>query len=1165
MTLRKRFLSLLSAISLLMTSTAFLALPASGEEPDAPAPGTGPARLEAEEYGDANLFVKGENADTNKLSGGYGWELWGTKNDQIQSDDEIAEAIDATRTPYVQFFLDAEEAGDYELKVRIRHTAYAAFPNPTVLLLVNDGAPQKLALTTPAGGGADGEALTFTAALAAGRNILRLTGLTADVIAAIGTNKIGSFIIDYLEIPAGVVGVLPNRVSQAAKSAQYIAHGTKSGDNEDIWGLSYTAVGSVTPDSLSVRNLANVPYFSLTLNVPVSGYYNLAPQVRYYAAETVEMGILINGEIPEKKPLLPATSNGGKTAKQAEADYILYLEQGEYTVAYTGLLQPAPENNTPVTNFYHVILRGGVTMAESQRSPDSFAPPVSAAAGPARLEAEDYGDGNLYAADSNADGRYSGNFALTLPYNQGSAIQTPDEMERALDREKTPFAQFLLDAEADGTYEIKVRFRYLPYGLDRNPAIHMMVNDGAPQEVVVTTAPAGSSANVNETVPLSVPLKKGRNILRLTGLSAEFLAYRNENATQNNGNNTFAIDYLDIPAGVTGLPVTTEKLDANAAAKSHFYQNMTPSADGNSDFWGLNYGGVTDETAETLRMRDLSALPYFAMTFDAPVDGYYNISPTLRYSATQILTMGVLVDSVNPAKKPGLPSTDGAGKGDASHGVEADYIVYLTQGQHVITFTGLLSPKQETGGTVSNFFYVMLRGGVKLAEQQIDPFDAGFTRIEAENSLTNMMKRGTSSWGSYSGGAANSDPVMGVAQTLDEIRKNGLDNTRMAYTLYTVYAPADGEYPVNVRVRYGVYGANKAQYYDKTAHVVVLANEDVAGMGVVDIPILSTRENAMIWDSVTLKLKQGENKIRVTGFTADLTEADGKAFLWNEVEEAFFWLDQDYLAVPSVVTPSAPMGGRVEAEDSLFSYYTHDLYNSSGGFVGLRDENNTQNSITYDITYDSLNGDNMSYIHFVHYKVIAPADGTYDVAIALRATDSYGDNTLNLKYFVGHVAVMVNTVDKYKLEFTLGYRTIYTRLRLKAGLNTISVSGNVREMLDYSVDPVHVSLRIDQDFLDLGPGLVPYNEGYSNSGEDDVATPLLKGIPSGGYSGSVDSNGGSGGLGDFDDGDFPSTDDVGLPAGGEANPLPWCLGLAGASGAAAVFSKRKQSKEQEKS
>ena len=1123
----KQILSVLTAATVLMAMLVVVNMPTLAQD-------SGETHLEAEKYGEGNIF---EIGDSSNFSGGKAYNIYNSMGDAIQSEEEINSGLDRSKTPFVQFILDARQDGSYELMVRLRHITYGGVTaKPAVWMLVNDSPAEKITVSTAVGGGADGECLAITAALKKGRNVIRFTGLTDDFITLVkqdGKQKNRYIAVDYMDVPAGVVGVLPQTerlAANAAADSKYYKNISPSDKSVDFWGLNYSKVGTITPETLRVRNLDNVPYFSMTVNVPEDGYYNITPTVRYGTDVPVSMGVLIDGVNPANRPKLPSTGGSWRgTADDggAVAEYTVYLTQGEHVIVFTGLLSPKQNTDSPIANFFYVFLRGGMTLAAKQEDPMKFDTSYT------HLEAEKYGEGNIFEIGDSSN--FSDGKAYNIYNSMGDAIQTEEEINSGLDRSKTPFVQFILDARQDGSYELMARFRHINNGgVTAKPAVWMLINDAPAEKITVNTAVGGGADG--ECLVITAVLKKGRNVVRFTGLTDDFIALVKQDGQQ--PNHYIAVDYLEVPEGITGVLPQTERLDAIAAASSGYFNNMTPSADGNSDFWGVNYGGVTSETADSIQMRNLSALPYFALTLEVPADGYYNLAPTVRYSADQPLKMGIFIDSVNPSGKPKLPSTGGVVKGNANGGVEADYVVYLTKGRHIITFTGLLSPKQETGGKITNFYHVMLRGGVKLGDEQIDPFDAGFTRVEAETALANMMKRGGSSWSGYSGGAANSDPVMNVAQTLSEIRKNGIDNNRTAYTLYTVYAPEDGTYTVNARVRYGVYGVNKTQYYDKTAHIVVMANDDAENMGVIDIPILSTRENAIIWDEVSIKLKKGENKIRVTGFTADLTDRNGKEFLWNNVEEGFFWLDQDYIAVPEGVTASGPMGGRIEAEESLFSYYTHDLFNNSGGFVGLRDENNTQNSINYDITYDSLNGDNMSYIHFVHYRVIAPADGMYDVSIALRARDTYGDNTLDLSKFVGYVAVMVNTEDKYKVDFTLGYRTIYTRLYLKEGINTVSVSGNVREMLDSSVDPVNISLRIDQDYLDLGPGLTAYSEGYSNPGTDDVATPLINA---------------KAGNKDASSGDSPTT--------GDNSSLPLCLGVAAASGAAAMLSKRKLSKK----
>jgi len=952
----------------------------------------GPVKLEAEQYGDANFFDNKQNTD-GRYSGNraleVNWEYW----DKIQLIEDMAAGFDTTKTPFVRFVIDAEKDGEYTIQIRFRNVPYD-FPeglekNPTVVMFVNDGAPEKLTITTPAGGSWD-DTMSITVNLSKGRNILRFTSMTKDFIDYIkqhATRNNSNFYLglDYIIIPEGLYGVEPQKVEIAAKSAKYYKNMTPSNENQDFWGLKYDYVGEITPYTLTLRDISFVPYFSMTFTAPIDGYYNIAPILRYSSRGPVELGILVDGVIPKKRPVYPSTDS--TTVTDREPEFNLYLTQGNHIITFTGLMAPDENVVVKTTNFYTVIMRGGLEFAQEQEDP------MNNDTNFIRIEAEEYGDwveSKLYTGTRQTG--YSGGRAVEVYNYDAQNIQTLEDMKTKFDKYKTPYIQYTVDASKAGQYIIYPGIRFIGFIPNRNPDIAVMVNDGHPVKVTLQGEKGGDS----KPTRLVVDLNEGKNTIRLTTYTREFVdevkrrAKEGESGIENSNNFYIAFDYLDIPKELT--PVLT---------------------------------GV---------------------------------------------------------RNPDI------------HILEA-----------------------ETHG------------------------------------LGNLFKRGSASSGIYSGGSGNGDSRMNYTQTLENIRKNGLDYRKTPFTVFTVYAPEDGEYEVISRIRCGIYGSNASAIYGMMAHFVLLANDDIQNMKVFDFPILEDKKDWFIRESAKLKLKKGENRIYLTALTADLTDSNGKSVLWNEVEEAFLWLDHDYIAVPKSVT-CEPVGGRIEAEYSLYAYYTNNLFSTSGGFVGLRDEGNTRNSINYNITFDNLNYDNMSLIHMVHYKAEAPEDGWYDVTIAIRAVDTVGSPDVNPDDVIGYLAVMVNYTDKYKVEFHLGYRAVYTRIKLKKGINTISVSGTVREMLESSMEPVGVSLRIDQDFIDLGSRLTIYDEGRHNSGEnDDIATPLSAVKNNGQNNPDNDDSDPNEDKNDNDDGGKPVN--TGYPA-----VAPAGLGLSAVSGAtlAASLKRRKR-------
>lgn len=322
--------------------------------------------LEAEEY--ANYAFEKTNEKKYKTVG----ELWyasggktvGGADASTMTTDQVKEHLATDGQPFVEYIVEAAEAGFYELRLGVR----PSFPSgvDSVIYMQINGQLQEVPFT----GKGDYYAcfsLPVTVSLQKGRNVIRVLSPTLTQTSSSWIDQ------DYLAIPEGLVGhkETTRNLVQADRTAYMGNFNYKTGDSRgwDSDMLDNSVVASFPLSELSLSNFLNTSWYSVTVTAPADGYYPI--QAKYWipkADETVlvNTGLLANGKA---YPMYAWQD----TTHEAYTEAIVYLNEGDNDLIFTGLLSDC--NVTPDSNNIQwldadfIRLCGGLTLAQTQRYP----------------------------------------------------------------------------------------------------------------------------------------------------------------------------------------------------------------------------------------------------------------------------------------------------------------------------------------------------------------------------------------------------------------------------------------------------------------------------------------------------------------------------------------------------------------------------------------------------------------------------------------------------------------------------------------------------------------------------------------------------------------------------------------------------------------------------
>lgn len=398
------------------------------------------SRLEAETYG-IQIRTDKQYYDMPNCSGKKTAGAFSIDYSKVQTAESTKTYYDKSNTSGVSFMLDVEKAGTYTIKPGYYKSALRDGYAMTVT--VNN----KSVTTVPfvdANNSSGWNVGTVDLELDEGINTVRFS---------IVTRENGSFIsegyvaFDYIDIPSGVTGVLPNATRLEAEKSEYFYRYYESSDGlvRDFPDLAKAA--NITIDTVTIDNMPKVPGFAYTVEVPKNGYYNIDAHFRseYIWSETPYNFVLF---VDGQKYIKPHARFTGNTYSYDDnnADLSVYLTAGTHILTLTTNLPSEAGGNYYWNDFDCMVVYGGMKAADVQQSPTTR-----------KYEAESAYCHN-YSTVYNKWETYSGDAFVgeptTFVYQPFNSLTTSFNPE-------TAYTVFTVNAEKAGTYTMKLRYKFL--------------------------------------------------------------------------------------------------------------------------------------------------------------------------------------------------------------------------------------------------------------------------------------------------------------------------------------------------------------------------------------------------------------------------------------------------------------------------------------------------------------------------------------------------------------------------------------------------------------------------------------------------------------------------------------------------------------------------------
>ena len=882
------------------------------------------------EYGITHLY--NENGGGCSIDAGY-------EADKAVTEKALTAGIQKGKTPYVEYILKAENAGEYYIQPL--YSAGNKVGSAYYMTVQVNGSQVKHADSTE----------PVKVSLKQGKNIVRLIPYTKESLEALQAAGQNAGWVDQngikVQKDSGVTVEKPEALTLNAGDAPYHENFNTVNEGGSVGGVVTSGVvQDMTLENLTAVSLPKVGYISYTLHVPEDGYYDISVDFGVddkYRDGGYAFGYLIDGE---KQNSAEITTNLCWTA-----DFSARLTAGDHTLVF---VQHLPKNGSTNyedwgsawTDFVKITAYGGITLSAEQQDPVQRVKLQE-------LKPGTYGMTNGYASvTENEAGECFIDASAGADDRQSEA-----SLKEFVDKSISPYVAYIVNAPADGDYWIQPE--YVTGGELRN-AYYM------------TVAVNGEAVyRIDSYSAQQVTLKEGRNVLYLipyTKESQNALAAVNQNSGWVNQTG-LKVDKALTAVKPETLTVTTKDVT--------YYGNFNKSAERFYD--AATNGDVCGMTLDTLKPADLKKVSYFAYTVEVPEKGYYDIS--VGFNADWAYRTGYHFGFMVDGEVKAVPFTMLESNLDSDRMDNVgDFSVYLTKGVHELVFIQHL-PKSKSvtypnwGNAWVDFTSVKFNGGIKAAAEQINPVESsGLRRIEAEDD-TYVIRNLFGAWDPYnmkqkmaesSGGYVVGDIDLNTKQTYSELRE-WLDKASTAYLAYSVDAPSDGTYRVSIG--YMMHQANMSDYraVNGNPYMTVLVNgEDTykASYGAPDGKIADSE--------VEVRLKRGRNVIYFIPITYDQkSKMNGD-----------FWCNVDYIEFSRSLTLIEPSKVAAEAENAVYTrnFYSVGENDSASGkkFIGGASMDGIRKA---QVTTKTLSQDNLRKTPHFAYTINVPADGYYDLTL----------------------------------------------------------------------------------------------------------------------------------------------------------------------------------------
>ena len=814
--------------------------------------------------------------------------------------------------------------------------------------------------------------------------------------------------------------------------------------------------------------LGSWAFGSIAVEAPEDGQYTF--KVEIGAKTASHIGMLVDDQAYD----LTYSKNGGN---YQFLEKTVTLTKGKHYITFTAAM-PTADNALdgaawdiyPWTNIAAIVADEGLqvlakpTLEEVTSKLQPYAPIYT------RVEAEDaaFVRYNHYNTPKEKNDSASGGYVVGGAWNSVYK-QTYTELESWMDTKDNAYVEYAVMAPADGDYTIRVGF--LAGSNDKTvakPFIAAVVNGKAYK------VPFTKNWNQVDKAKVTVSLKKGLNIIRCTGITVDQPIYAVKGWVNH--------DFLDLDKRLTPVKHSVVTVEA----ENTLFFNKLKSQPGGKDEGASGYVlGSSDRRYvsgqwldfETFETWQLPQLPYMCVTVTAPEDGYYPVSVYMgfdgRYPRGYI---GMLMDGTLSAVPFHRTSKTTAGG-------RVDTLVYLTKGDHVLTFTTPMPLNNDTYVNYSylwaNFDYVTLHNGLTLAAKQVPPtYELPYVRVEVEdNAMFNLCGNN---------GTASGNAYYKTSQTIEQMQKDGIDAGLTPFVQLQVNADEAGDYLLYLGVTTGMTAGCKVDAVAARFVVEVNGEQQVK-------TVVASKTTFSTIVAVKVTLQEGKNILRLTHLNGGSQTGSGTT-----------WLDFDYLEIPTWFAKHLEFvqtGNKLEAESSRYGGFaecTGGSY-SNGRYLGRANYDSVAEA---NVSYDTLSYDNYAALPYVSYRVFAQEAGTYQIAIGFAAgLTNYPMEEYQQGIHAGF-GVIVNGKDKQYVDFTLTSPSAnlarMITVELQEGENEIIVTGSTSDLAVDRLPRVEETYRlvwIDQDYLAISPGLSNLGQGdgaydVEDSGYDfDQLTP----------------------------------------------------------------------------
>ncbi len=692
---------------------------------------------------------------------------------------------------------------------------------------------------------------------------------------------------------------------------------------------------------------ARWPYIAFKVNAEVDGEYNISAYVEPSGSNTsTGLAMIVDG-IVHKVSVTPLT---GKQTVTGD----VYLNKGEHIVIFT---LPMAEYETqavqssttvyPWCNYFSFTLSDGLSMVDAPTTDE-----VNASVTSRRVQA---GDTTLV----NYNVAYKSTGTMAGGVWNDAIQQTYTDLENGyFDKTKIPYIEYTVEAPADGKYNIRIGSKVGGSDGTNLPFVAVLVNDNvykAQYDATFDTSSGDGAAF--DHVNLTVDMKKGINLIKVTSITTDQTAYRKDWIDH---------DYIDLPTSLTAVaPNASAAISADDLSSMVLANNYTISdgAIGSAVQGDLRYDKISIEDARLKAPTRLKKWSFVALKVTSAKDGYYEFTIGAGMKATTTSeNLAMFVDGALQAAKF---TKGGSANIDAS--------LYLTAGTHIIAITSPIpATKAEAAAATDvsvaypwfNFNSFALSSGltVENAPTLAEVTATVSTTIQAEDvkhHIYDATENGGS--GTVVGGVLKPEILHSYDEVATYIDKA---STGTPYVEYIVEAPADGEYAIAPGFVVGTTGDTDALTKPFAAVIV----NDTAYQAKFDGTWGKLDESELI-----VTLKKGINLIKVTSLTTE-----------QNAFTATTWINQDYLIVDNKLTVLEYTDDTVTlsaTNRNHMAYNGYEVATDDKGEAILGNSNNGDMRY-YNLSFETLDiNDGTKIIPYLFVKFNAPKDGYYDITL----------------------------------------------------------------------------------------------------------------------------------------------------------------------------------------